>query len=460
MITAEYSNHHPQFYQKNIDHGQKATFQGLPVDRPDLTPGYLSDTLKGINDGTIDTLPAAKGKRSVKSLSRKQQFYTMLLDRCLSSDPMGVDDRHKQKKVVASRKLIEEAVNNFFQSLKKAEGLPANSGPDKFDQLLSQLANSPSGERLYRKAVAANLVGIEYILRNAGVNINHQSKKSGNTPLIAAVLNHHWDMASTLIEAGAEASTTDKIGQHVLQLLFKYWSSDKIDDTQHKDLIMKILTNQKDNKKIKLPGGDKSLSVYAFSQAASIGHTVFLNTLLLKTPNTMDDLKDNGEAKEVLILLATSHQNLSHVVKFLLSVKDHRGRQVFNPNCKGRSGRTLLMMAAKYRKNETMKVLLQDPTAVATINEGLLINGRKWTAYTYAQWEGSTNIMQQLVNKGAERINAPRPIGSDSYPNSGKRSYNSSPYSTNYTYYDSYYGDCGGSGSNCGNFGGDCGGGF
>ena len=456
MINAEYSNHHTQFYQENTGHGQKVTFQGVSVDRPDHTPGYLSDPLKKINEGTIDTLPAAKGKRSVKSLSRKRQFYTILLDRCLSSDPMDLDDRHKQKKVVASKKLIEEAVNNFFQSLKKAEGLPANSGPNEFDQLLRQLANSPSGEKLYRKAVAGNLGGIEYLLRNAGVNINYQSKKSGNTPLIAAVLNHHWDMASTLIEAGAAASATNKTGQHVLQLLFKY-RLDKIDDKQHQDLILKILARQKDNKKIELSGGEISLSVYAFRQAATIGHLPLLNKLLFNTPKTMDELKRNGEAKEVLILLATSHANLSQVVKHLLEVKDCKGCRVFNPDCRGRSGRTLLMMAAKYRKCETMRVLLEDSTVVAKINDGILINGRKWTAYTYAQLQGSMNMMQQLVNKGAEKINAPRQPDSDSYPTSGRRSYNYSTFSNHYSYYDSSYGDCGGSDSNCGGYGGDCG---
>lgn len=457
MINAEYSNHTPQLYQKNIDQGQKATFQGHPVDRPDHTPGYLSDTLKEINEGTIDTLPAAKGKRSVKSLSPKRQFYTMLLDRCLSCDLMGLDDQHKQKKVVASRKLIEEAVNNLFQLLKKTEGLPTNSGPNGFDHLLGQLAKSPSGEKLYRKAVAGNMSGIEYLLRSAGVNINHQSKKSGNTPLIAAVLNHHWDMVSTLIEAGAAASATNKTGQHVLQLLFKY-RLDKIDDVQHQDLIIKILAKQKDNKKIKLSDGDISLSVYAFRQAATIGHLPLLNKLLYRTPNTMDELKRNGEAKEVLILLATSHANLSQVVKHLLDVKDRNGCRVFNPDCRGRSGRTLLMIAAKYRKCETMRVLLEDSTVVAKINEGILINGKKWTAYTYAHSQGSMNMMQQLANKGAEKIKAPRQPGSDSYPTSGSLSYNSSPFYNHYSYHD--YGDCGGSGSYCGGSGGDSCGGF
>lgn len=456
MINAEYSNPHHQLYQENTNHGQKVNFQGLLVDRHDHTPGYLSDTLKEINEGTIDTLPAAKGKRSVKSLSRKQQFYTKLLDHCLSSDPMGLDDQHKKKKVVASRKLIEEAVNNLFQSLKKAEALPANSEPDEYDHLLSKLAKSPSGEKLYRKAVAGNLGGIENLLRSAGVNINHQSKKSGNTPLIAAVLNHHWDMASTLIEAGAEASATNKIGQHALQLLFKY-RLDKTDDKQHQDLIIKILVKQKDNKKIKLSEGEIPLSVYAFRQAATIGHLPLLNKLLYRTPNTMDELKRNGEAKEVLILLATSHANLSQTVKHLLDVKDRNGCRVFNPDCRGRSGRTLLMIAAKYRKCETMRVLLEDPTVVAKINDSILINGREWTAYTYAQSQGSMNMMQQLVNKGAEKINAPRQPRSDSYPTSGSRSYSSSIFSNNYGYYESSYGDCGGSSSNCGGYGGDCG---
>ena len=114
------------------------------------------------------------------------------------------------------------------------------------------------------------------------------------------------------------------------------------------------------------------------------------------------------------------------------------------------------MIAAKHRKCETMRVLLEDSTVVANIDEGLLINGRKWTAYTYAQSYGSMNMMQQLVNKGAKEINAPQQPTSDSYPTSGRRSYNSPPFSNHYSYYDSSYGDCGSSNNNCGGYGADC----
>ena len=458
MINAEFTNHHPQFYRESAGQppGKKLAHQGRSIDLPDYTTGHLSDTLEEKKEGAIDTLPAVKGKRSVKPVSREIEFYRKLLEYCLPVDKMGLGGRQRGKEVSASKDLIRDAVSKFFQSLKKAEGLSANSGSVEGDQLLTQLAKSPSGERLYRKAAAKNLGRIECVLRSAGVDINHQSKKSGGTPLIAAVLNHHWDMMYTLVESGAVASVSNKSDQHVLKLIFDYRSKKKIDDKQCQDLVLKVLTEQKDNEKIKQSGGEITLSVYAFRQAVMTGDTLFLGKLLFKTPNTMQELMKNREAQEVLTLLVTCPDNLSHVVKYLLDVKDRWGNQVFNPDYKGRSGKYPLMMAAKYGKCETMKVLLNDPTVIATINDPKMVNGRKWTAYTFAHSRGSRNMMEQLASKGAIRLPAPPPLP-HSGPTSGSR-YSSSPLSNDSIYYGYGDGGCGSYSCVCGGSSNDCGG--
>ncbi|WP_257266138.1 ankyrin repeat domain-containing protein [Endozoicomonas sp. ONNA2] len=82
-------------------------------------------------------------------------------------------------------------------------------------RLLQQFVRTKSGKRLYRKAVANNLVALERLLREAGVNINHQSSKSGNTPIMAAARSGHWAMVSLLLGEEASVNIQNKSNYHL-----------------------------------------------------------------------------------------------------------------------------------------------------------------------------------------------------------------------------------------------------
>lgn len=273
--------------------------------------------------------------------------------------------------------------------------------------LLEQFAKSPYGERLYRKSAAENLVAIESSLRTAGVNIDHQSRKSGNSPLIAAVLGCHWDMASTLINSGAKANTSNKTGQHVLRLLFQAKPSKMIDDNQRNELIVQVLKQQGDNRTIELPSGAMHLSVYAVKQAALSRNIPLLGRILYETPLITNELGQNMQAQEILRSLVTSSENLSEVVEYLLKVKTSSDIKVFNPDFSTINGDTPLMLAAKCRKYVTMKVLLDDPVVVANINKTRTDLQINWSAYTYVHRNNNFEMLALLQEKGAKRYLAP-----------------------------------------------------
>ena len=106
-------------------------------------------------------------------------------------------------------KLIDQSVSQF-------------KVPDKKDSdILPCFMDSRSGQRLHRKAAASNFTTIENTMRTGGVDISAPSKKSGNTPLISAALNNHWDMVTTLLDAAPPGSVTrvNNEGEDLLKLL-------------------------------------------------------------------------------------------------------------------------------------------------------------------------------------------------------------------------------------------------
>lgn len=456
---------HPNRYQspnQNIIHNGRSISLTKPTYNGDTSNSTEEKTAR-----TVDTSPDAKGKVSVKPVSRQKAFYEMLFKHCLPLDDANQDT--PQRVVKKSRSLINQALSQFFQSLKKTEkteGLSENrTVVDPMGDLLKQFAKSPYGERLYRKSAAENLVAIESLLRTASVNIDHQSKKSGNSPLIAAVLGCHWDMASTLINSGAKANTLNKKGQHVLRLLFQAEPGKMIDDNQRNELIVQVLKQQSDNRTIELPGGAMHLSVYAVKQAALSRNIPLLNRILHEIPLVTNELGQNMQAQEILRSLVTSSENLSSVVEYLLNVKTSSGTKVFNPGFRTMEGDTPLMLAAKRRKYLTMKVLLNDPVVLGNINQTRCDMQRKWSAYTYVDQYNNTEMLKLLREKGAAIYPAPPPpcpsqTSADSYSFSGTFFGGNSGHTSRYNSYGGFGSDCGsGFGGDCGGgFGGDCGG--
>lgn len=410
-----------------------------------------------LNDSSVDL----KGKISVKSMSEGKVFCEMLIKECCPVTTEASQQTRQEKSVLKQyKKLIEQSVNQYVKTLKLAKCLSTKElNEQRWLELLDGFVKSPQGERLYRKAVASNMAGIEKLLRGAGVNIDHQSSKSGNTPLIAAALNNHWDMVLTLIDSGARADILNKDKQHFLGLIFEASSKKKIDNDQLSNYVVKIL-KQHGGKTITVVDKDQSISGYAAKLAALRGDIDFLKLLVNEVPRLGRDLELHHDGREILFLLVTSDENLSEVVRYILQAKYSNGTSVFNPYFETARGDTALMLAAKYRKFYTMQALLEDSNVRRDINHTRYYGRWMWSAYTYAHSQNNGRMMRLLLNMGASKYPAPPPpppspsqlssaSGSSYYRTYGYGSY-AFPDSCDYS---------GGGCSSSGDGGGGCGGG-
>ena len=412
-----------------------------------------------LNDISVDF----KGK-NVKPMSEGKAFCEMLIKKCCPVTTEASQQTRQEKSVLKQyKKLIEQSVNQYVKTLNLAKCLSTTElNEQRWLELLDGFVKSPQGERLYRKAVASNMAGIEKLLRGAGVNIDHQSSKSGNTPLIATALNNHWDMVLTLIDAGARPDMLNKDEQHILGLIFEDSSKKKIDNDQRNNYVVKIL-KQHGGKTITVVNKAQSISGYAAKLAALRGDINLLKLLVNEVPRLGRDLELHHDGQKILVLLVTSDENLSEVVRYILRAKYSNGASVFNPYFKTTRGDTPLMLAAKYRKLYTMQVLLEDPNVRKGINHTRRYGGKLWSAYTYAHSQNDGKMMRLLLEKGASnKYLAPPPPSPSQLSSANGSSYRS--YGFSYTYYpDCDYSGGGFSSSGCdgGGFGGgDCGGGF
>ena len=409
-----------------------------------------------LNDSSADF----KGK-NVKPMSEGKAFCEMLIKECCPITTEASQQTRQEKSVLKQyKKLIEQSVNQYVKTLKLAKCLSSKELREQtWLELLDGFVKSPQGERLYRKAVASNMAGIEKLLRGAGVNIDHQSSKSGNTPLIAAALNNHWDMVLTLIDAGARPDMLNKDEQHILGLIFEASSKKKIDNDQRNNYVVKIL-KQHGGKTITVVDKAQSISGYAAKLAALRGDVNLLQLLVNEVPRFGRDLELHHDGQKILVLLVTSDENLSKVVRYILQAKYSNGTSVFNPYFKTTRGDTPLMLAAKYRKLYTMQALLEDPNVRKDIDLTRRYGGREWSAYTYAHSQNNVRMMRLLLNKGASnKYLAPPPPSPSQLSSASGSSYYRSTYGYNsYAFPDS----CDYSGGGCsssGGGGGGCGGG-
>ncbi|WOG27701.1 ankyrin repeat domain-containing protein [Endozoicomonas sp. 8E] len=357
-----------------------------------------------------------KGSHSYKA---KALLETILLQKALCPEIKPDGRSGKSPGFFQKRKLnglITKAVDNFFKN-STHHFSPASSvsgQAQRVEQLLHCFARTESGQRLYRKAVANNLVALESLLRKAGVDINHQSPKSGNTPIIAAAKANHWSMVSLLLEEKATVHQQNKSDYHLLELIFSAWGNYKITDEQQRELTLKALENQPEAQINMADGQAKLLAVYAFQHAVLRNCWSFCNQLLEKIPHLVSALKQEQIGSKLMIDVVMNYRDQDTATKYLVNLKDSAGRRLFNLNCKTQAGKTLLMLAAKNGNTRTMTTLLNTPDAVENINAFTTTSlpgpPSRWTAYTYAHYYSEVRqnryILEELVRRGARRVPA------------------------------------------------------
>ncbi|WP_257296510.1 ankyrin repeat domain-containing protein [Endozoicomonas sp. YOMI1] len=307
--------------------------------------------------------------------------------------------------------LVKKALHDFFKN-STYHFPPVISVNDQVqaEQLLNWFAQSEPGRRLYRKAVANNLVAVERLLRGAGVDINHQSTKSGNTPIMAAALANHWTMVSLLLDANASVDKQDESGLHLLDLIFCARRNYRITGEQQHTLTLKALQNQPDAQ-IKVAQGSttKLLSLHAFQHAVKRNCFLLCNALLQENAPLVSALKQYQTGSQLIMNVVSDYRDLATATTYLLNLKDSKGQRLFNLNCKTQYGETLLILAAQKGNTNTMRALLKAPGGGQNINDSVVTKGLspiRWTAYTYAHYYSKRYkngfILKELRMYGAE----------------------------------------------------------
>ncbi len=244
---------------------------------------------------------------------------------------------------------IMEAVEAFFRLKKTANKVQP---PHREQQLLQQFMGSSVCTWLHRMAAGKNLVSVEAGLRRAGVDINHKYERGdychsvccktsydkrpccsipGDTPLMLAERNEHWNMLGTLLEADDTDIRQLTYGkEHLLCRLFKFRANFGIDDSSLMSLtkiILKKYARKMVNSEPPRWGRQVPLALYAFIHAALKGvNTRLMTTILADYPWVRPLLKEDETATNLLFDVATGNEELPHTIDYLLDLQDQNGQ--------------------------------------------------------------------------------------------------------------------------------------
>lgn len=316
----------------------------------------------------------------------------------------------------AAKKWINKAVNTFFKTA-DLDGVRSDHPVDRASPLLSEFTQSKAGTWLHRKAVAKNLVQLESFVRKAGVNINHQCPKDGNTPLLTAVWHNRWEMAGSLLKAGASATVKNHHGNHLVSMLFQKWFEEKLPAAVHIDLIINMLTTQSRHQ-IEKRDLLEPLGAYTFAMSAYCGNVRLCKAILQKFPDLARDFRGNRVIDKTLMNVVSGSTHISsvpallRVIRYLLTVADEQGKRLVDMSTKTSNGETFLIRAVLKGKYSIVEELLDDPAVRSTINEQTM-SKQKWTAYTYAHQKKKSDIMRLLVRHGADKCKVPKSSSAD-----------------------------------------------
>ena len=326
----------------------------------------------------------------------------------------------------AAKKLINKAVSTFFKTA-DLDGVRPEHTVDRASPLLSEFTKSEAGKWLHRKAVAKNLVQLEGFVRKAGVNINHQCPKEGNTPVMTAVLHNRWEMVGSLLKAGASATVKNHHGNHLVVMLFQKWFEEKLPAAVHIDLIINMLTTQSRHQIAKRDLLEP-LGAFTFSMSAYCGNVRLCKAILQEFPGLARDFRCNRVIDKTLMNVVGGSTHISsvpallRVIRYLLTVEDEKGERLVDMSTKTPKGETFLIRAVLKGKYSIVEELLDDPAVRGTIN-AQTDSVQTWTAYTYAHQKQKSDIMRLLVRHGAHECKVPKSANTQEAQRRGVRSF-------------------------------------
>ena len=299
-------------------------------------------TLSGAIEGTVPVTAKDEIADSDPQYGSDQKMlYITLLRRCGLRTDTNYDHGY-----LSPGWFIKAAVDAFYPTI--THSFPVQT-PDRGQKLLEQFAQSNEGLWLHRMAAAMNLVAVADCLHSAGVDINHiyDSWDSyspcceimrdtpfrairGDTPLIMAACNRHWNMVGILLESGAHIEQLEWGQEHLLHSLFESRVHGKIDDKTLialTEIILKWYAGRRVVCCIDDWGKIVPLALYAFIQAALKGVDTQLNaSILAQHPWFLKYLQMENLAARLVTTLIKGELDLPHTIQYLLDLQAPDGQ--------------------------------------------------------------------------------------------------------------------------------------
>ncbi len=277
----------------------------------------------------------------------------------------------------------------------KAELPPESEKPKP--QSAPVVPNKSPNQRLMDGAMAGELTAVTQALQD-GANINVTiggGNYEGCSALMMALMRKRFDAADYLIDQGADVNhkrpdkhTPDETrGQTPL-----WWAANH----GHIPLAQKLLDNRAD---VNTPDHHGSTPL---TTAASSGHLDMVRFLVESGADVQAQIYDSRKAFNLAV--TNGHKR---VAEYLLSVGNE-------PNERGSSGYSPLMIAAENNFYDLARLLIQQGADVNAVHPGpgIYTALRGWTPLVFAVRAGCVRMTKLLIQSGAD-VNHVVPAGSN-----------------------------------------------
>ena len=317
----------------------------------------------------------------------KHKIKGVILERFLQSQyPVSRDRKALSDREM--RGIQSRVVSNLFDK-RSYQVVSADRAPSESD-IFEWFVHGKHGCKLHRRSVANSDLQVETFLRKAGVDINFQDEKTGDTPLILASRVHNATLVKTLVDSGATINLVNKRGKAAL-----HEAVHAIDRTPYRDeslfsTLECLVHHRADVDQPLTYGSRKSIADHAIPRTELRTANLFIYSAKNFSISVLFDLVRGGQADNPDII-----RSLASATNFS-----------FDPNVRGRNELTALMTASIYGRSGCLKALLELPQIdlEATVVRPVKTFNKNWSAYSFAASYGHGDCANLLVDKGAKKI--------------------------------------------------------
>ena len=248
------------------------------------------------------------------------------------------------------------------------------------------------GKKLHRRSVTSSDIQVEAFLREAGVDINFQDEKSGDTPLILASRAHNATLVKTLIDSGAKIDLVNRHGRDAIHEAVDAISTNKT-PYRNDSLFSTVECLIRHEANVNQP-----LTTCSCFQISLANYAIPRTEL--RTANLFISSLEDFNGSVLLELVLEKQADNPDIIRSLASVNG------FDPNIRSARGNTPLILACMYYRPECLKALLEHPQIdlEATVVRPVQTFDKNWSAYSFAALNGFNDCAELLAEKGAKKI--------------------------------------------------------